>query len=113
MGTMMRTPRLIFILGALLYLLCLWRACPQVDDKGYFLSVLVLGIFAILAHQQTSCSRFATLCRLVLLLASGLMLLGVWHMPLAPTYKAFVAATWFICMYGASASRSASITQTS
>jgi uncharacterized membrane protein YiaA len=32
-------------------------ACPQLEDKGYFLAVLVLGSFAIVAHCQAVTQR--------------------------------------------------------
>ena len=46
-------PKLLMSLGALVYLLGIWRTCPLFSGKGYFLGVLVMGMFAILAHQRT------------------------------------------------------------
>lgn len=43
-------PKLLMSLGALVYLLGIWRTCPLFSGKGYFLGVLVMGMFAILAH---------------------------------------------------------------
>ena len=89
-------------LGMPIYLLCLWWASPRPDDKGYFLAVLVLGSFAIIAHRQATTLRFARLCHMMLLLASGLLLVGVWNMPIAGGYKGLSVAAWFACMYGIS-----------
>lgn len=40
--------------GSLVYLLGIWRTCPLFSGKGYFLGVLVMGMFAVLAHQRAS-----------------------------------------------------------
>ncbi|VFS61707.1 Inner membrane protein yiaA [Kluyvera cryocrescens] len=45
MRDILKSPRLALIVGVLLYLFFLWRACPQLEDKGYFLAILTLGIF--------------------------------------------------------------------
>ncbi len=63
--------------GSLVYLLGIWRTCPLFSGKGYFLGVLVMGMFAVLAHQRASQWQeqddgFIALCRLVLLLSVGL-----------------------------------------
>ncbi|MFW8253992.1 YiaA/YiaB family inner membrane protein, partial [Klebsiella pneumoniae] len=72
--------------GSLVYLLGIWRTCPLFSGKGYFLGVLVMGMFAVLAHQrarrwQGQDDGFIALCRLVLLLSAGLLLVGAWHVP--------------------------------
>ena len=79
-------PKLLMSLGALVYLLGIWRTCPLFSGKGYFLGVLVMGMFAILAHQRTMQEKgpddgFASLCRLVLLLSVGLLMVGAWFVP--------------------------------
>ena len=55
--------------GSLVYLLGIWRTCPLFSGKGYFLGVLVMGMFAVLAHQRASQWQeqddgFIALCRL-------------------------------------------------
>ena len=72
--------------GSLVYLLGIWRTCPLFSGKGYFLGVLVMGMFAVLAHQRASQWQeqddgFIALCRLVLLLSVGLLLVGAWYVP--------------------------------
>ena len=44
------TARLIMLLGSLVYLIGIWRTCPLFSGKGYFLGVLVMGMFAVLTH---------------------------------------------------------------
>jgi uncharacterized membrane protein YiaA len=94
--------------GSLVYLLGIWRTCPLFSGKGYFLGVLVMGMFAVLAHQrarqwQEQDDGFIALCRLVLLLSAGLLLVGAWYVPADWHEKAVYIAAWFVCLYGASA----------
>ena len=104
--------------GSLVYLLGIWRTCPLFSGKGYFLGVLVMGMFAVLAHQRASQWQeqddgFIALCRLVLLLSVGLLdwagayaillLVGAWYVPADWHEKAVYIAAWFVCLYGASA----------
>ena len=94
--------------GSLVYLLGIWRTCPLFSGKGYFLGVLVMGRFAVLAHQRArrwpgQADGFLALCRLVLLLSAGLLLVGAWHVPADWYEKAVYIAAWFVCLYGASA----------
>ncbi|HCB1498463.1 putative membrane protein YiaA [Klebsiella oxytoca] len=100
--------RLLMAIGGLVYLVGIWRTCPQFSDKGYFLGVLVMGIFAMLAHQRTMQEErkkddgFASLCRLVLLLSVGLLMVGAWFVPTGWDEKIIYVAAWFVCLYGAS-----------
>lgn len=81
MKTKRNIARVMMAAGALVYLLGIWRTCPLFSGKGYFLGVLVMGMFAVLTHQraiqwQEQDDGFISLCRLVLLLSVGLLLVG-------------------------------------
>ncbi|HFZ0562444.1 TPA: inner membrane protein YiaB [Klebsiella aerogenes] len=102
------TARLVMLLGSLVYLIGIWRTCPLFSGKGYFLGVLVMGMFAVLTHQRTEQEAqrdddFISLCRLVLLLSAGLLLVGAWFVPAQWREKSIYVMAWFVCMYGASA----------
>ncbi|MDF3826746.1 MULTISPECIES: YiaA/YiaB family inner membrane protein [unclassified Pseudocitrobacter] len=102
----LKAPQGVLCAGVILYVVCLWGDCPQLTDKGYFLAVLVLGVFTVLTYQRLSGKekdegRFAGLCRFVLLLATGLMLVGIWNLPLSLTEKGLSVLAWFAAMYGA------------
>ena len=98
--------RLMMIGGALIYLLDIWLSCPQLSDKGYFLAALVMGMFAVLTHRRATGDSdfgddgFVSLCRLVLLLALGLLLVGVRNAAIGWGEKGVFVAAWFICLYG-------------
>lgn len=96
------------VIGALAYLVGIWRTCPLFSGKGYFLGVLVMGMFAILAHQRTMQETgpddgFASLCRLVVLLSLGLLMVGAWFVPVGWNEKIIYVVAWFVCLYGVSA----------
>ncbi|MEQ4933965.1 inner membrane protein YiaB [Klebsiella oxytoca] len=102
-------PKLLMVIGALVYLMGIWHTCPLFSGKGYFLGVLVMGMFAMLAHQRTMQEErrnddgFVSLCRLVLLLSLGLLMVGARFVPACWDEKSIYVAAWFVCMYGASA----------
>ncbi len=54
MNTKRNIARVMMAAGSLVYLLGIWRTCPLFSGKGYFLGVLVMGMFAVLAHQRAS-----------------------------------------------------------
>lgn len=100
--------RLLMSIGALVYLVGIWRTCPLFSGKGYFLGVLVMGMFAVLTHQRTAQEAqrdgdFISLCRLVVLLSAGLLLVGACFVPAPWREKSIYVMAWFVCMYGASA----------
>ena len=68
MKTKRNIARVMMAAGALVYLLGIWRTCPLFSGKGYFLGVLVMGMFAVLTHQraiqwQEQDDGFIFLCR--------------------------------------------------
>lgn len=105
----MKTTRLLlwilFLSGALIYVIGLWRACPLLSGKGYFLGVLMTGMFVTYVYQHTENlnqddERFVSVCQMVALITVGLLLVGVWNAPLAPLEKGLYPAAFFVCLWG-------------
>jgi uncharacterized membrane protein YiaA len=110
MALALRVHHGVLVTGIVIYTLCLWGDCPQLTDKGYFLLILVLGLFAIVAYRRLSDhgsedTKFATLCSFVLLTTTGLLLVGIWNQPLPLVEKGLCAVAWFASMYGAARCR--------
>lgn len=106
MNLALKAPQGVLLTGVLLYVFCLWGDCPDLTDKGYFLAVLVLGLFTVLSYRRVSKEErgeccFAGLCRFILLLSTGLLLVGVWNLPLSMAEKGLCVVAWFAAMYGA------------
>ncbi|MEO3991485.1 YiaA/YiaB family inner membrane protein [Pseudocitrobacter cyperus] len=102
----LKIPQAALFIGLILYVFCLWRDCAELIDKGFFMAVLSLGLFAIAVYKrlpetEREASRFSGVCRFMLLLAAGLLLVGVWNLPLNLAEKGLCVAAWFVAMYGA------------
>lgn len=105
MKTTRLLPWILFFSGILIYVTGLWWACPLLSGKGYFLGVLMTGMFVTYAYQRAenldqNDERFASVCQMVALITVGLLLVGVWNAPLAPIEIGLYPAAFFVCLIG-------------
>ena len=105
MKTTRLLPWILFLSGALIYVMCLWQACPLLSGKGYFLGVLMTGMFVTYVYQRAvnlnqSDERFASVCQMVTLITIGLLLVGVWNAPLSPLEKGLYPMAFIVCLLG-------------
>ncbi|POT55590.1 hypothetical protein C3432_21340 [Citrobacter amalonaticus] len=94
---------LLLIVGALIYVVGLWRACPQLNGKGYFLGVLITGMFVLYAWLRVDGQldeHFASVCQIVALITVGLLLVGVLNAPLSLVERGLYPAAFFVCLLG-------------
>ena len=96
---------LFMLVGALIYLIGLWQACPLLSGKGYFLGVLITGMFIIYVYQRETKrglidDRFTSVCQIVALMTSGLLLLGLWNAPLSLVERGAYLAAFCLCISG-------------
>ena len=96
---------LFMLVGALIYLIGLWRACPLLSGKGYFLGVLITSMFIIYVYQREVKRglldvRFAAVCQMVALMTSGLLLVGLWNAPLSLAERGTYLAAFCLCISG-------------
>lgn len=74
--------------GALVYLTGLWPACHSLSDKGYFFATMVMSGFPLLIRQEpTGNERLLTRCKYLLLLAAGMLFVGLWNIDLPVAVK--------------------------
>ncbi len=68
--------------GIVTYLVGLWNADMQLNEKGYYFAVLVLGLFAAASYQKTvrdkyeaipTTALYYTTCLVVFVIAVGLL----------------------------------------
>lgn len=52
MKTSKTVAKILFVVGALVYLLGLWISCPLLSGKGYFLGVLMTATFGNYAYLR-------------------------------------------------------------
>jgi uncharacterized membrane protein YiaA len=96
--------------GMLGYLIGLWRAEMQLNEKGYYFTVLMFGLFAVVSLQKSVRDRlegiavtdiyyglswFATILSIILLI------IGLWNATLLPSEKGFYAFAFLLAMFGA------------
>lgn len=96
--------------GAFGYLIGLWRASMQLNEKGYYFTVLMFGLFSVVSVQKSVRDRlegipvtdlyygiswFATILSIVLLT------IGLWNATLLPSEKGFYAFAFLLAIFGA------------
>ena len=105
MKTTRLLPWILFLSGALIYVIGLWQACPLLSGKGYFLGVLITGMFIVYAYQRDvkrglMDEGFASVCRMVAQITSGLLLVGLWNAPLSLVERGAYLAAFCLCISG-------------
>ncbi|GAA3580641.1 inner membrane protein YiaA [Gibbsiella greigii] len=96
--------------GALVYLVGLWRADMELNEKGYYVAVLALGLFAAVSLQKTVRDRLESIpttqlyhmvCLLAFAIAVILLVSGLWNASLMPSEKGFYGVSFFMALFGA------------
>ncbi len=99
------TSWLLLIVGVLVYAMGLWFACPLLSGKGYFLGVLMTGMFVTYVYLREESAgrvdaRFASVCQMVALLTVGLLFVGVLNAPLSLIERVVYPIAFFLSLYG-------------
>ena len=98
------------IAGTLVYLAGLWRAEMQLNEKGFYFAVLILGLFTAVSLQKTVRDRlegiptthlYHVICLLVFTLAVVLLVTGLMNASLMPSEKGFYGVSFFMALFGA------------
>jgi len=98
------------LLGACAFLAGLWNAQMALNEKGYYLTLLLYGLFAAVSLQKSVRDRvegirvssmYFGLCWVST--ASAILLLGVglWNAALAPSEKGFYAMSFVLSLFAA------------
>jgi len=96
--------------GMLGYLIGLYRAQMQLNEKGYYFTVLMFGLFSVVSLQKSvrdklenipvtdiyyGMSWFSTILAIILLAV------GLWNATLLPSEKGFYAFAFLLALFGA------------
>lgn len=95
-------------IGACAFLIGLWNAQMALNEKGYYLTLLLYGLFASVSLQKSVRDRsegiavtgmyfmlcWISLCAVLLLLAVGL-----WNASLQPSEKGFYAMSFLLSLF--------------
>lgn len=92
------------------YLIGLWRSDMQLNEKGYYFTVLMYGLFSVVSLQKSVRDRlenlpvtdiyyglswFSTILSIVLLT------IGLWNASLLPSEKGFYAFAFLLALFAA------------
>ena len=99
------------LLGAAAYLIGLFNAVTMaLNEKGYYLTLLLFGLFAAVSLQKSVRDRvegipvsalYYALCWFALLSALMLLLVGLWNATLASSEKGFYGMAYALSLFGA------------
>ncbi len=96
------------LIGGSAFLIGLWNAQMQLNEKGYYLTLLLFGLFAAVSLQKTVRDRseglpvtgiYAGLCWVSLIAAILLLTVGLWNAALAPSEKGFYAMSFTLSLF--------------
>ena len=96
--------------GAIGYLIGLWRADMQLNEKGYYFTILLFGLFAVVSLQKSVRDRLEALpvtdlyygiCWAATLVSIVLLVIGLWNATILPSEKGFYAFAFLLSLFGA------------
>lgn len=98
------------LVGSVTYMVGLWNAQMQLNEKGYYFTILMYGLFAAVSLQKSVRDRlegipvtglYFGLCWLSLVLSVLLLAVGLWNATLASSEKGFYAMAFLLSLFGA------------
>ena len=96
--------------GMIGYLVGLWRADMLLNEKGYYFTVLMFGLFAVVSLQKSVRDRLEGLpvtdiyygiCWFSTLLSILLLVVGLWNATILPSEKGFYSFAFLLGIFGA------------
>jgi uncharacterized membrane protein YiaA len=99
---------LALLAGACTYLIGLFNAEMALNEKGYYLTLLMYGLFAAVSLQKSVRDRaeqipvsglYFGLCWLSLMLALLLLLIGLWNAHLELSEKGFYGMAYLLSLF--------------
>lgn len=95
-------------IGAFAFLLGLWNAQMALNEKGYYLTLLLYGLFAAISLQKSVRDRsegitvtglYFMLCWVSLAAVILLLTVGLWNATLQPSEKGFYAMSFVLSLF--------------
>ncbi|USX26975.1 YiaA/YiaB family protein [Oxalobacteraceae bacterium OTU3CINTB1] len=96
--------------GASAFMIGLWNASMQLNEKGYYFTILMYGLFAAVSLQKSVRDRaegtpvsglYFGLCWLSLMLTLLLLTVGLMNATLTMSEKGFYAMAFLLGLFGA------------
>lgn len=96
--------------GATVYLVGLWNSAMPLNEKGFYFTILLYGLFSAVSLQKSVRDRlegvpvtaiYFGLCWFSLGVVLLLLLIGLWNASLAPSEKGFYAMAYLLSLFAA------------
>lgn len=96
--------------GSITYLIGLWNAEAALNEKGYYFTILMYGLFSAVSLQKSVRDRlegirvtgiYYGLCWISLTLSLLLLTVGLWNAPLTASEKGFYAMSFMLSLFAA------------
>lgn len=96
--------------GMVGYLIGLFRAEMLLNEKGYYFTILMFGLFAVVSLQKSVRDRledipvtdlYYGICWFATVLAIVLLVIGLWNATLLSSEKGFYAFSFLLAIFGA------------
>ena len=100
----------VLLIGVLAYLIGLWNAHMQLNEKGYYFTILMYGLFAAVSLQKSVRDKgegipvtaiYFGLCWISLAIALLLLTVGLWNSSLTASEKGFYAMSFVLSIFAA------------
>jgi uncharacterized membrane protein YiaA len=100
----------VLIAGSLSYLFGLWNAGMQLNEKGYYFTLLLFGLFSAVSLQKTVRDRiegipvtniYYGICWVALGSSVALLVIGLWNASLLASEKGFFAMAFLVSGFAA------------
>ena len=98
------------IAGMATYLIGLWNASMALNEKGYYFTLLMYGMFAAVSLQKSVRDRmegtpvtalYVNLCWISVLLVVSLLVTGLWNAAITNSEKGFYAMGFVLSLFAA------------
>jgi len=98
------------LIGSIAFITGLWNASMQLNEKGYYFTVLLFGLFSAVSLQKSVRDRlegisvtgiYFGLCWLSVIFSLCLLTVGLWNATLALSEKGFYAMSFVLSLFSA------------
>ena len=96
--------------GMVGFLVGLWRSEMLLNERGYYFTVLMYGLFSVVSVQKSVRDRlegipvtdiYYGICWFSTILSILLLAVGLWNATLLPSEKGFYAFAFLLALFGA------------
>ncbi|HEX5718774.1 MAG TPA: inner membrane protein YiaA [Thermoanaerobaculia bacterium] len=100
----------VLFIGSITYLIGLWNAEAALNEKGYYFTILMYGLFSAVSLQKSVRDRlegipvtniYYGLSWISLALSLVLLTVGLWNAPLTASEKGFYAMSFVLSLFAA------------